>query len=130
MKTVKLKRFNDSGTDTLGAVFINGKPFCLSIEQEWNDNVVGNSCIPTGEYMCEWHNSHTYGWCYIVKDVPGRTHILFHEGNRSINTKGCILLGLELGWFGGKNAVLHSIKAVNKFERELGKKSFKLIVEN
>ena len=126
---VRIKRFNDSGKEVLGAVFVDNKPFCLSLEQEWNSNKVGNSCIPVGEYICEWHESPKYGWCYSVENVSGRSHILFHKGNVAKNTKGCILLGEKLGVLNGSNAVLISEKTVRSFNKKMERKQFKLIIE-
>lgn len=129
MKTVRIKRFNDSGADTLGAIFIDGKPFCLCIEQEWNDNKVGNSCIPKNEYLVKWHESPKYGWCYLVEGVPNRSHILFHKGNTAKDTRGCILPGEKLGTLDGRNAVLSSKWALDALHQKMQKADFKLIVE-
>lgn len=129
MRTVRIKRFNDSGVETLGGVFIDDISFCLSLELEWNNNKVSASCIPRGEYECTWHESPKYGWCYIVNDVPLRSHILFHAGNTSDDTRGCILLGRSIGKINGENAVLNSRVAIRNFHTELDKKPFKLVIE-
>ena len=51
------------------------------------------SCIPCGVYECEFNISPKFGPTYQVRGVPDRTHILFHKGNYTKNTKGCILVG-------------------------------------
>ena len=129
MKKVRIKRFNDSGKEVLGAVFINNSPVCLSLEQPWNDNKVSASCIPVGEYVCKWHDSPKYGWCYTVTNVEGRSHILFHAGNTADDTRGCILLGSSLNVMRGLNAVSNSRMSVANFNGILGKESFKLTIE-
>ena len=130
MKNVKIKRFNDSGDEALGVVIIDDIPFCLSLEQSWNENKVSQSCIPTGEYVCKWHKSPKYGWCYIVTEVEGRSHILFHAGNTRNDTRGCILLGDKIGQvFAGGSSVLNSRKTIKAFHQRMQKSDFKLTIE-
>lgn len=76
-----------------------------TLELPWKDNEPNESCIPDGFYIVKRHNSPTFGECFHVTNVPGRSHILFHAGNYagSVNpktgtpdTKGCILPGKAL----------------------------------
>lgn len=59
------------------------------------DNEVRKSCIPDGTYKVVKHNSPKFGWCFWVRDVPGRTAILIHPGNYYYHTLGCILVGMQ-----------------------------------
>jgi hypothetical protein len=43
-----------------------------------------------------------------VGNVPGRSGILFHVGNSSADTQGCILVGLRWGNVQGKSWVYES----------------------
>ena len=70
-----------------------GIPFALTLEPPWKNNEKNISCIPCGLYQCEFHISPKFGPTYQVKGVPDRTHILFHKGNYTKNTKGCVLVG-------------------------------------
>ena len=92
----------DSGISTIGDLRINGVFECYTLEQEWNNNVKGNSCIPAGEYK---FGTKTYGKYYkkyghpILKifDVPNRGEILCHIGNWPKDTLGCVLFGKTKG---------------------------------
>jgi len=53
----------------------------LTLELPWLDNEREISCIPAGTYKCERLNHPRFGHCWWVKDVPGRSEILFHSGN-------------------------------------------------
>ncbi len=75
-----------------------------TLELPWRDNQRRISCIPPGSYTVMKHISPSFGKCFWVKDVPGRSHILIHAGNfsGSVNprtgkpdTLGCILPGIS-----------------------------------
>lgn len=92
---MKLIRVSYSKNAVFG-VFLNelDMPFAVTAEPPWRDNMVGLSCIPTGEYICKRTVSPHFGETFEVTGVPGRTHILFHKGNIPLqDSKGCILLG-------------------------------------
>jgi len=70
-----------------------------------------------------------FGETFEIKDVPGRSHILFHTGNTVEDTQGCILLGRSL--WNAKNGIRESKPAFADFMEALkGKNKFTLIVEN
>lgn len=68
-----------------------------SLELVWNDNKRAISCIPEGEYNVKRIISPTFGRCFNVQNVPGRSAILIHSGNyaagKKKDTRGCILVG-------------------------------------
>lgn len=70
-------------------------PFVLTLERPWQDNQQNVSCIPAGRYRCERIRSPKFGWTFEVKNVPNRSHVLFHSGNTLEDTHGCILVGEE-----------------------------------
>lgn len=103
-----LTRYLDNGETTLGELKItteyqpafeeyNAIHNFFTCEPAWKDNQPNISCIPLGEYTVEPHISPRFGKCLIVKNVAGRSHILFHAGATYLDTKGCILVGLEQG---------------------------------
>ena len=106
MESYVLLREPDRSKQTLGTFTItknNAVTFtCKTIELPWKNNERKVSCIPDGVYRTIRHRSQSYGECFWVQDVPGRSEILIHHGNyaASINpktgtpdTKGCILPG-------------------------------------
>lgn len=100
MKVIQwnLNRKNYLDVQTLGRMDVisdNVWQYCLaSLEQEWNDNEVSDSCIPAGTYTVIKHNSPTHGKCFKVLDVPGRSQILFHKLNFYKQSEGCTGVGL------------------------------------
>ena len=67
--------------------------YCNTLMLGWKDNKRRISHIPEGVYEVVRHQSPKFGDCYLVKDVPNRSHILFHQGNFYRDTLGCILVG-------------------------------------
>ena len=82
---------------TQGKLYINGEYQCETLELPWLDNKKSISCIPKGNYNVSFRyadESPKYKYLHlIVNDVPDRSHILFHIGNRTKDSKGCILTG-------------------------------------
>jgi len=71
---------------------------CWTLELPWENNRNRESCIPPepgSEAVYEWqrHTSPRFGTCVWVRDVPGRSEIIFHAGNFVSDTAGCILVG-------------------------------------
>jgi len=64
-----------------------------TLELPWNDNKVGLSCIPEGEYIVkrDKHGKHTW---FNIPQVHGRTFIEIHEGHKPSHSQGCILLDI------------------------------------
>ena len=76
---------------TNGTLFINGKFFCFTIELPWNHNKRNISCIPEGVYEIQPRFSKKFQHHLIVKDVKGRSYILFHPANdANKELLGCI----------------------------------------
>jgi hypothetical protein len=116
MKALELVRINTDETHgTFGTLTVEGNPLCLTLEPFDNGNQRGISCIPEGEYTCERYSSVNYPDTFEVKDVEGRSYILFHTGNTIQDSQGCILLGTSFGELGAYNAILQSKVAFFKF---------------
>lgn len=71
----------------------NGKLYQFAtLEPVWADNKKNISCIPEGEFNATKYPSKNFGSTYSV-GVPERSGILFHAGNTTDDTTGCILIG-------------------------------------
>jgi hypothetical protein len=115
---------------TFGVLLDEGTPFCLTVERPWLDNKRGESCIPTGQYICRRVNSPKFGDTFEVTNVPGRTAILFHKGNIMEDSHGCIILGEQYESLEGKVVVLASGKAFSEFlERTRNVNEFRLEIK-
>ena len=103
---VEVKRYLDTGNETLGLFYIDGKFYGYTLEDEARDKkVMGETRIPEGTYKVtlrkvgEHHQMYSHkfpdihkGMLHIV-DVPNFTHILIHIGNYEKDTAGCLLIG-------------------------------------
>tara|TARA_R110000803_G_scaffold162334_1_gene225963 strand:- start:5 stop:430 length:426 start_codon:yes stop_codon:yes gene_type:complete len=107
-KILRLKRIATSKEEGTFGVLLDGYvPFAVSLEPPFIVQPDGLttpniSCIPTGIYVCKRVNSPRFGDTFEVTDVEEghRSHILFHKGNSTKNTLGCILIGEGFGSLG------------------------------
>lgn len=132
MRTVYLARHTYADSCTRG-VLICDNVFIHTLELPWRDNKPNISCIPNGEYFCQFmarSSSGKYKNVYHVQDVDGRTAILIHNGNTPDHTRGCILVGMSMGILAGKQAVLNSRTALTKFVNSMNQENFILKVVN
>lgn len=123
-----LTRTKSTSTATLGTLDVPGIDVDLyTVEDPWRDNHPQTSCIPADEYVCvphgwEKHTPFKKTRVWEVTNVPNRTAILFHSGNTTDDTLGCILVGLA------KNGekVSESRHAIELMRTTIGRKSFDL----
>lgn len=66
---------------------------CYTLEPPWLSNRVSQSCVPEGVYDVRPDQEGRFTGHPELQAVPGRTEIVFHEGNVVANTEGCILVG-------------------------------------
>lgn len=105
--TIKRIAHRDDGT--FGVLLADGAPFAVTLERPWRDNRRGESCIPVGEYTCVRVNSPKFGSTWMVRDVPGRSEILFHAGNTFADSHGCILVAEKFAtWADGSTSIADS----------------------
>lgn len=78
---------------TIGVICTEGFGDLKTLELPWNDNKVGQSCIPKGEYHVKRDKYGKHTW-FSIPEVPGRTYIEIHEGYKPSHSLGCILLNL------------------------------------
>jgi hypothetical protein len=123
---VRIKRLYRGSDATIGALSIDGVPFCWTLEPPWQGNAQRFSCIPVGHYiMKQWHSPRFKIDTFKVYDlegreVAGRSGIILHSGNTEADTEGCILPGLAVGKLGGRKAVLQSRVAFEQLMKEIG----------
>lgn len=107
-----------------------GSLLLYTLEDRWCDNQHGVSCIPDGAYRCIPH-----GWeanspvrmkrTWEITNVPGRSAILVHAGNRDTDTEGCVLVGM-----GVYNGVLtSSVTAMEELRELIGANPFTLTIK-
>ena len=126
---VILQRVITSAQGTFGVLIVNGRPFCVTCEAPWNDNKIGVSCIPSGQYDCVRHTGQQWVNVWEVTNVPGHSAILIHSGNTIKDTKGCILVGDSFGVLNGMPGVANSVKTLNQL-RTLLPDRFTIEVKN
>lgn len=112
---MKIKRVSTGPDGTFGVLLFGGIPFAVTVEREWVNNQSNLSCIPEGAYTCKRVNSPRFGNTFEVTGVEGRSHILFHKGNVSNDSRGCIIVGEQFGIANGKPAVLASGEGFKEF---------------
>ena len=118
---------------TIGKLYLNGEQMCDTLENPYLDNQKNISCIPAGEYKVRIRvarESATRDYLHLlVQDVPNRDWILFHRGNTSKDTSGCILVGNGRE----QDAVNNSRLAMDLVIKEilnLGGENINLIIKN
>ena len=119
---MKLIRDREDYFGTFGSLILPNGNILSTLEPSWIDNKENVSCIPAGTYQCAITQSPRYGKAYEVKNVPNRSHILFHAGNWAKDTQGCILLGLsrdDVRLFESRKAVAMFMQLMNKQQFEL-----------
>lgn len=97
---VSVLRLTDN--PTFGVMSFDGTPMLATLELPWKDNQHDISCIPEGIYVCERRpvskeKTGGIGYSFEVKNVPNRSDVLIHVGNKVENTLGCILVALMFG---------------------------------
>jgi len=96
IRELTLERDIQDGQATLGRLFVDGNFQCYTLERPWLNNQRGVSCIPEGTYHGAIQPSpHFRRDLPELLDVPGRSQILIHMGNKPADSMGCVLVGKE-----------------------------------
>lgn len=105
---IDLIRYSSQSVTTLGAVLIDGKFQCYSIEDRHREEKVKHHTrIPEGQYEIKLRefggHYHRYNQKFKghkgmlwLQNVPDFTDILIHIGNDNEDSSGCILLVNEV----------------------------------
>ena len=136
MTALNLTRGKSTPEGTPGTLSLADR-MLFTIEQPWNDNAQGTSCVPAGAYELVPYLSPSHGatW-YLLNHELGvgaagehRSYCELHSANWARQLEGCIALGLEgapmLDPMTGKvePAVEHSVDAIAILHAELGEMS-------
>ena len=128
MRLVRLTK--DADTPTYGVLMNEGIPFALTLERPWLENMPNVSCILPGSYKAVRHLSPRFGETLWLQDVPGRSEILFHKGNRDDDSQGCILIGESFNHVLGEPGITRSEEGFREFLSILeGRNEFQLDIE-
>lgn len=116
-KELDLLRISWLEDKTFGVLKQDGVPFAVTVERPWKNNQATISCIPVGRYkVVRCRNSPDYGFAdspkfgntFQVFAVPGRGNILFHKGNLSSDSHGCIIVGEAFDPINGVDGISNS----------------------
>lgn len=92
---------------TIGRLWMDGEPFCWVLEdpvreipgvpvERWK--IPGKTAIPAGRYRVVLTMSQRFKReLPLLVDVPGFTGVRIHSGNKSEDTDGCLLPGMDRG---------------------------------
>lgn len=119
--SILLRRMGNSPWGVFGTLTI-GEWSCKTLERPWEGNARNVSCIPSGRYDLNRRPSplisrltqEQYQEAWEVCDVPNRSHILFHPGNRIEHSEGCILVGTDYFVTNNKPGIVSSRKAFDE----------------
>ncbi len=130
---INIKRMFTSKESTQGALYIDGEPFCYTLEDEFREiKVSGETRIPAGEYEIKFREQLTgltrkyrskhdfFDYHLEIQNVPNFTYIYMHKGNTDNHTEGCILLGDSLNNNQVADGFLgHSTNAFTRFYKRV-----------
>ena len=129
---LRLDRFGFQAERTIGELYAGSEWIAYTMEPGSADKDFPR--VDTGFYGLVRHGwdegtrlKYKRTWALIGADVSpqpepdiSRAAVLFHAGNLDENTKGCILLGLEIGRLQNEMAVVSSRDAMDKLRRVIG----------
>lgn len=146
---LQLTRFGSTPFGTFGKLSIYGiSGFKLfTVEQMWNNNLPGESCVPLGSYHLVWQPTttsvptsyHDKSWYLSGGSVtheqtlsPGitRTRCCLHGANTIQELRGCIAPGRSLGVVGMQWAVIRSQQALADLLNAIGPYDHELVITN
>jgi len=103
---LRLKRFFDDGTTTLGHLSLDGKFLCFTAEDTHREiKVAGKTRIPNGIYDMGLRTEGGLHQKYAkkfpkfhkgmiwIKGIPDFEFVYFHIGNKASQSEGCPLVG-------------------------------------
>lgn len=131
-----LERQNADEVQTLGTMYVVNEADriqfkCWSLELIDKHNKRNISRIPAGNYKVVKRWSKKFKDHLHVLDVDGRSMILIHVGNTYADTRGCILVGNDLGYIDGNEHldVLNSRDTLDQILELLGKNSSIMVLD-
>lgn len=115
-----LNRTTFTDRSTIGELFVDGKLECYTLELSARIQPGVKNCIPAGRYeiVMLWSTRFNMNTPHI-QNVPGRTFIEIHPGNKPDDTEGCILPGKtkNMDWVGSSRVAYTTL--IPKIEKKL-----------
>jgi len=103
---ITIKREKRSVLATLSKVYVDGKYFCLGLEDSVRDEKIpGSTAIPVGQYNVQlrkiggMHARYSSNYPGLhrgmaeLMDLPDFKYVYIHIGNYFCDTAGCVLVG-------------------------------------
>lgn len=95
MKAI-IQRLLSNDKVTLGVMLVDGRPFFTTLELPWKNNQNDISCVPAGTYKCvRTFSNHFKKDVFMLQNVPGRSAVEIHVGNKVEDIRGCIAIGMQ-----------------------------------
>lgn len=105
---ITINQIGHTPNSTASMLYIDNRPFSFTIEDGFRDKKVKHETrIPAGRYQIKKRTEGRFYELYKKKwghkfvpefvDVPGFLYILFHAGNKIIDTSGCVLPNRYVG---------------------------------
>ena len=102
---IRLTRFSGGDEATLGLLRVDGKFFCYTLEDQFNEpKVPGETRIPAGRYKIDLRTEGGMTQRYEkrfdfhagmlwLREIPDFQFVYIHTGNNDDHSEGCILVG-------------------------------------
>jgi uncharacterized protein DUF5675 len=107
-----LNRTDFTDKSTIGDLFLDGNWQCFTLELPCRNPNGGKICIPEGKYelLMQWSTRFGMDTPHL-QNVPDRTFIEIHPGNKPEDTEGCILLGQskDVDWVSNSRAAYQAL---------------------
>jgi hypothetical protein len=104
-------------------------PFAVTLERAYQCDGEHVTKIPPGTYRCTRTTFYRGGYETYEVHVPGHSRVLFHLGNWSADSDGCILVGESYAVLKGMDAIADSRAGFAELmEKAAGRSEFELEV--
>jgi hypothetical protein len=129
---ITVERFVSDDDSTLGALFVDDRFECFTVEDEFREiKVPAETRIPAGRYSVTLRTHGGFharygrkfsafhrGMLEVLK-VPNFTDILFHAGNTEKDTAGCLLVNAGVYARRGEMSGQASVDAYKRFYKKV-----------
>lgn len=123
--TMILNRLIFTDKSTIGELHIDSTWQCFTLELSARKQPGIKNCITPGKYEIQMQWSARFGMnTPHLQNVPDRTFIEIHPGNKPEDTDGCILLGQgkDTDWVSNSRAAYQAL--ISKIEAKLAQGKF------
>jgi hypothetical protein len=106
-----------------GVLLQHDIPFAVTLERTYQTDQIVATKIPAGRYPCTLTRFEHGGYLTYEIHVPGHSRILFHKGNISLDSEGCVLVAESFGQIKGGPAIMDSASGFCEFFQLAGGRS-------